>query len=433
MPETIPQKVFEKQKRGHSTDSASRASFAYLVTEAIIMVIFVVLFRLSFILCALVAQLMTCFRRDWINTNFTTVLIHNAPEEKLSCNDKVEVVTGLFIPDIVIILLAFWVYYGLKFGGRYCCGWKELKAVMRADTADSLNILVQAARDKLTKSHITITYTIIPVVYIILSLLVSVIYLIVFKLAYKNVVIQPPLGGITLGGDIKYGTIVLSFIGFIALDLLYLRVMLRYAYRCQLIIYCLKILKKKVKIHKKDQERRNNENQERQGDQEVEINVDEEVEINEVQNQHLKNDLVKDTEAIHTFIEDLNVSSGTTALLIILAGFQAVNCAINLLSACEISYGQAAAVSARLLLWGFLLVFPFRKAAGVNIVSKRLQDLGWDVKRKSVAHDGDSGPITLTANMFSISVNPWLPFLVTMVLLFTIMAGAKIKWYQLKM
>ena len=195
--------------------------------------------------------------------------------------------------------------------------------------------MVQAARDKLTKSHITITYTIIPVVYIILSLLVSVIYLIVFKLAYKNVVIQPPLGGITLGGDIKYGTIVLSFIGFIALDLLYLRVMLRYAYRCQLIIYC---LKKKVKIHKKDQERRNNENQERQGDQEVEINVDEEAEINEVQNQNLKNDLVKDTEAIHTFIEDLNVSSGTTVLLIILSGFQAVNCAINLLSACEISY-----------------------------------------------------------------------------------------------
>ena len=140
MPETIPQKAFEKQKRHPNTDSASGVSFTFLITEAVIMVIFVLLFRLSFILCALVAQLMTCFRRDWINTNFTTVSIHNAPEEKLSCNDKVEVVTGLFIPDIVIILLAFWVYYGLKFGGQYCCGWKELKAVMRADTADSLNI-----------------------------------------------------------------------------------------------------------------------------------------------------------------------------------------------------------------------------------------------------------------------------------------------------
>ena len=431
MPETIPrpaEKAFEKPKRRPSTDSASGGSIklTYLINKEVMKMIFVILLRLSFIMSGLVAQLMTCFRRDWINTNFTTVSIHNASEEKLSCNNKTEVVTGLFIPDVVIILLAFWVFYGLKFGGRYCCGWKELKAVMRADTADSLNILVQAARDKLKKSHITITYTIIPVVYIILSLLVSVIYLIIFKLAHKNVVIQPPLGGITLGGEVKYRAIIFSFLGFIPLDLLYLQVMLKYVYRCQLVIYCLEILENKVEVHKKDQERRNNENQERQGNQEIEINV-------KFQNQNLKNDLVKDTEAIFTYIEDLNASSATTALLIILAGFQAVNCAINLLSASEISYGQAAAVLVRLLLWGFLLVFPFRKAAGVNIVSKRLQDLGWDVKRNSVAHDGDSGPITLTANMFGISVNPWLPFLVTMALLFTLMAGAKIKWYELKM
>ena len=141
---------------------------------------------------------------------------------------------------------------------------------------------------------------------------------------------------------------------------------------------------------------------------------------------------MKKTETAYKFIKDLNASSSTIALLIIVAGFQAVNCAINLLCQ-EISYFQAAAVMARLLLWGFLLVSPFHKAAGINSVYKQLRDLGWDMKRRSLAHDGDTGSITLKARMFGISVNPWLPYLVTIVLLFTVMAGAKIKWYQLKM
>ena len=360
--------------------------------------------RLSFISIALFAQLMTCFRRDWITTNFTSVSFHNTSKDKLLCNDEVEVITGLLIPDIVVVLLAFWLYFCLKFGSKYyssckCCGCKELKTVMKADTAKSLNKLVTAAKDKLKNSYVIMTYTLMAIIYMILSLLVSGIYLYVFKLAYDDVVIQSPLSKHVLGGKEKYRTIWFSFMGFVAFDLLYLQVMLRYAYRCQLILYCLKIIKDGVK---KNQVIAN------------------------------KKDLKTKTKNAYTYIKELNTSSGTIALLIILAGFQGVNCGINLLQAHKTSYSKAAAVTARLVLWGFLFVFPFRKAAAVNTVSKRLEDLGWDVKIESCAHDGDSGSINLKANVFGIYVHPRLPFVVIILLLFTIMVGAKIKWYQLK-
>ena len=246
MPDKIPQESIPKPQKHPHTYSCSLVSFA----KAVGLFIFVIIFRLSFIIGAIFTQLMTCFRRDWISTNFTTDLNYT---KTLSCDDKVEVICGLLIPDTVIVFLAFWVYFGLKYGSQYCCGccgWKELNVVMRADTAEILNILVQAAKDKLKKSYVTITYTLIPMTYIILSLLVSVAYFYAFKLVNEDVNIQPPLGlGHTIGGHIKIIYISFSFLGFVFLDLLYLQVMLKYAYRCQLIIYYLKIIKQQVKVY----------------------------------------------------------------------------------------------------------------------------------------------------------------------------------------
>ena len=291
---------------------------------------------------------------------------------------------------------------------------------MRADTAEILNILVQAAKDKLKRSYVTITYTLIPMIYIILLLLVSVAYFYAFELVNEDVNIQPPLGlGHTIGGHIKIIYISFSFLGF------GLIVMLKYAYRCQLIIYYLKLIKKQVKVHV-DEQKQTSEDLKMQ-----EPHRYQETENSKKEPKVSKKELMKKTEAAYTFMKYLNASSSTIALLIILAGFQAVNCAINLLCQ-EISYPQAAAVMVRQLLWGFLLVFPFHKAAGINSVYKQLRDLGWDIKRQSLVHNGNTGPSTLKARMFGISINPWLPYLVTIALLFTIMAGAKIKWYQLK-
>ena len=239
MPNTIPKD--SKTPKGEAEEDF-RCSIEWLLLWPA-----VILFRLSFIIIAVVTQLMTCFRRDSISTNFT--MVQNTSLKKLTCNEKSEVICSLLIPDMVIVLLAFWVYFGLKFGSQYCrgCfGWKELNSVMKADTTGSLNTLVIAVRPKLIEKGITVIYTVIPFVYIILSQMVSGVYLEAFKLANENVIIQAPLGGPTLGKDLKDGIIALSFVGFIALDVLYLQVIMRYAYRCQMIIYYLQIIKQEV-------------------------------------------------------------------------------------------------------------------------------------------------------------------------------------------
>ena len=121
------------------------------------------------------------------------------------------------------------------------------------------------------------------------------------------------------------------------------------------------------------------------------------------------------TENAYTFIKQLNASSSTVGFIILIASYQAANCVVILLGN-DISYLQGAAILLRLVLWGILAVFPFHKAAGVNIASKRLRDLGWDMHRPSLACHDDSHKsndgllITLKARVFGISVNPWLPY-----------------------
>ena len=59
----------------------------------------------------------------------------------------------------------------------------------------------------------------------------SVLYLYAFQLVDEDVVIQPPLQNRdTLSGNLKSGMIALSFVGIMALHLLYIRVIMRYAF-----------------------------------------------------------------------------------------------------------------------------------------------------------------------------------------------------------
>ena len=404
MPDTIPEGDMPSSQKPYCKCRSS----ACLAVKIFLWCISI-LFRLSLIVSALFAQFVTCFRRDRISTNATVVTFNNASKIRLSCDEKAEIILSLLIPDILIVLLAVWVYFGLKFGINYCCeccGWEGLKVVMKADRAENLNELVQATREKLRTHYVTLPYILIPLIYIVLSQVVSGVYLYSFDLGYEQgVVIRAVKKAPTLSGDTKYGIFSLSFIGFIALDLLYLQVILRYAYRCQMVIYYLKIIEHDVEEYAKDTTKK-----------------------------QLKKETIEKTEKAYTFIKQLNASSGTIALLIVIAVFQAVNCAIIILYICnDTSYLQIIAVAARLLLWGFLAVFPFHKAAGVNIIEKQLCDLGWRMKKESLVDDGNSHHISLRARVFGKSVNPWLPYLIVVTLLFTVIVGAKIKWYEVKL
>ena len=319
----------------------------------------------------------------------------------LECNDKLEIICGLLIPDAVIILVAIWVYLGLKFGRHECtlCEWKELKAAMKADTAKRLNALVEDVKPKLQEKSIIAWYTVIPLMYIVLSQATSVMYLIAFQLTNKDVIIQPPLGEAKLAGDVKLGIIAVSFVGFISLDLLYLRVIMRYVYRCQMITYYLQIIKRKVK------DQLNNENNPEAGGNEDNQRAERHKEIME-----------KVTKA-QKYMKELNANSATTGFIILIAAFQVGNCVFMLLDK-ENTNLQATAVSLRLALWVFLALFPFQKAGGVNSTSKKL------------CKTGKGMDISLKAKMFGISVNPWLPYVMVNLVLLTLMVGSKYKWYE---
>jgi len=67
------------------------------------------------------------------------------------------------------------------------------------------------------------------------------------------------MGGVSLVGNVKTILIVSSFIGFI-FDLLYTQVTMKYAYRCQLNVYYLKIIKGDIDNYKNMNEGQANKN-----------------------------------------------------------------------------------------------------------------------------------------------------------------------------
>ena len=380
----------------------------------------IVLLRVLFIMGGTFVQLMTCFRRDRISIDLKRIA-NDTSEKLLRCDD--ELFSSLLIPDAVIVLVAIWVYFGLRLGrqcssGLWCslyCKWKELNTAMKADTAERLNKLVQAVKSELQKKSIILCYTAIPLFYIVLSQVTSGLYFHAFKLDNKDVVIQPPLGkDDQLAGDVKSIFILLAFAGFISLDLLYVGVIMRYAYRCQMIIYYLQIIKHN--ILKNDRKLRDNQ-------------------ADEKQKRKCHKEIMDEVMIAHKFLKELNANSATTGFIVIITAFQAANCALMLLDN-DITHLKAGAVTLRLALWGFLTMFPFQKAAGVNSASRKLHQTGFDMFRpppvfNTNPHSSNDGMvINLKATMFGISANPWLPYVVLNLLLLTLMIGSRYKWFE---
>ena len=397
---TVPRAIVPTENTGAP---ASRSDNGDEADKPLVCILFM-LYQLLGILLVVVGfifQLLTCFRRDRISTNLMPILNTTKNERQLSCNDRSEIICGVIIPNAVIVLLACWVYLGLKFGNNHCCkccGWKELFAVVRADSKNYLRKLVRVTK---RRKLVLIFYILISFFYLILSCGVGGIYLYVFQFTKEHVVIQPPfnltktVGADVLRGDVKYGFIAAAFIGSIAFDLLYIRVIMRYACRCQMIIYFLKSIGQDICKY--------------------------DIKVQQTINKGACN-----------FIKDLNASSATVGFIVIIAAYQAANCTVILFDD-DITYGQGGAVVLRLILWGFLAVFPFHKAGGVNIAAKKLHDTGWDMHRPhhNNLNGSDNGVrITIKARIFGITVNPWLPYVVVVILLITIMIGSKFKWYD---
>ena len=255
--DTIQTKRRTNDNTGEPKTASTEKSCSFL-TDKLILWLVIMTLRVSVITIGLAVQLMICFRRDRISTDLTP-MGPNSTRQLLRCTEKDEVICALLIPDLVIFLLAFWVYFALKFANQVChdCfGWMELRVVIKADTAENLNELVLAITKKKLGTSITTGYIFIALFFILLSQGTSVLYLYAFQLVDKDVVIQPPLQDKdTLSGDFKSGMIAVSFVGFIALDLLYIRVIMRYAIRCQMIIYYLQMIRSNITKFQKGEER----------------------------------------------------------------------------------------------------------------------------------------------------------------------------------
>lgn len=193
-------------------------------------------------------------------------------------------------------------------------------------------------------------------------------------------------------------------IGFIAFDLLYIQVITRYAYYCD---YVINHLETKIPTQ----------------------------EITEQQK--------PEVEKAFKILRRLNKSSTTiaTEIVIVIAGFTAISCIINLFSTtdCPVYSDssnqedhskinnkqniQVVAITLRLILWALLVVFPFYKAAKVN---EKFFDLTKD-GRPFVKY---SKYFSSAARLIGISVQPWIPKVAAFLLILAIMLGSNIKWYS---
>ena len=345
----------------------------------------------------------------------------------LKCDIKKNFITGFIFPDTIIALLALWIYLikpvaamiSLNCGVKRCkerCNpvidFLKIKKIYD-DSPDNKLIelieLVDVHTERRRKKFYctSLRYILIVIFYIGLSLSISGLYLYGFGINNeKDVIIQSPIKIEYLTNNRKVALIT-SFFGFFALDLLYMQVIMMYAYQCTLLVY---YLKSKLTD---------------------DCNTNS---INNDGNENHSKGYREDIENAFKLLKQLNASSATIEMVIIIAGFTAINCVINLFDTttdCHIhslrkmQTMQVVAVTLRAILWTFVVIFPFIKAAQVNKVARKLSF------KITLHHPKIKGAkyIASEIRLIGIRVRPWLPYVVIVVIIFVIMMGAKITSY----
>ena len=238
----------------------------------------------------------------------------------------------------------------------------------------------------------------ISIIYIILSILVDVLYLVVY---FKQKQFMWPAGW-EITGNLKITIITILLVGDAAIDLLYIQIILRYVLQCQLNIYYLQFIIAKVEEDQYSKQSKA---------------------IDDV------NDSLK-------FLKQLNRSSRITGLAIISALIQAINCAINLSNYMDNSAAktnqsleyEVVTLACRLFLWIFLTMVPFIQAARTNETIEALYDTGLAMVKSPVKFSGNTPvdnelikenaiKITLNAKLFNVIIPPGFTYLTIIVLL----------------
>ena len=263
-----------------------------------------------------------------------------------------------------------------------------------------------------------VLFLLIPIIYVIISQVANIINLFAFHFMDDDVIIHWP--GINISGSSKTILIILSFFGFIAIDILYTRLIMRYAFQCKMNIYFLEEIT--MKIGNLEVIRSSTEN-------------DRNIETYENQD-----DALKDIKRAQKFLRQLNQDSSVVGFIILIATLQATNSIINLSDEGN-TYFQTVALAVRLTHWVFLALFPIYEVAQTNSASKKLRDTGLAIYILPVQFDHNTdlqnamirehvSPVSLKAKLFGITVHPSYPYVILILILFTLVLGPRINWYE---
>ena len=357
-----------------------------------------------FAIMGALTQLLTCFSRQnpyahWMQDQSN--LNENNSYCKMVCNMDKNFVTGFLFPDAIIVLLSLWVYL-----------IEPVYTRIYKDKKTSLGILSDKSEGKIWETKIK-KYGRYSIIYIICSLILSTTCIFAFGFGRNDIVIQSSLSSSinSSNNGFKIPAIICSILGFIALDLLYIDVLMRYAYRCDLLIEYLESIKTKFS---QDQT------------SESTVGVTPGFFTGDQQNK------IKDASR---FLRELNDNALATGTVIVIAGFTAFSCVINLTNYTDCPRinkdWQAVVVTLRLVLWLCIVLYPFYKAAEVNETSREVSvELVVSSRDPQMVSKGVKY-ITSKARLIGISVQPWLPNALLLIIIFAMMLGSSIKYFHL--
>ena len=356
---------------------------------------------MMFIGIGAVAQFNTCFSRQnpyshWVEDEDERTLNENLsnrsdkPHCKLKCDINKDLITGYFLPHGIIVFLSLWMYL-LE---PIFCNLRDKRYI---------NTLIEKLSSNQVKNLRIYKYAGFSILYIFISLLLSISYLFAFGFIEEDVVIKTEIFSSEQStSSLKFSSIIFSLSGYVAFDLLYIQVILRYTYQCALLIEYLKSIESEF--------------------QTIAVTT-----LTGQQQGKLK--------SANTFLKQLSNNSFLTGIVIVIAGFTAFSCIINLMitrNCPQVNrFWQVLVVILRLILWLCIVLFPFYKTAEVNETSH-------EVYMNLVASNCDSTIVSKVkkciisqAKLISISIQSSHPNTLLLTILFTIMLGSGIKYINL--
>ena len=319
----------------------------------------------------------------------------------------------VFILDLITFVLLIWIIYSkiilckrTKTEDR-CTETQIINLETENPLEDPLIKLIKEVKGIQRDKSTSILFVIFPIVYIIISFLISAFYLVLY---FEHKQVMWP-GKWEVTGPLRIAVIIIILVTTTAVDLLYLQIIMRYVLRCQLNIYFLQLITGRVECKK-------------------------------YSNQDLA---IKDVEKAKKFLKQLNESSIITWLAIIYAVIQAINCAINLSDDTDDSDEktnsqlEVLALSCRLILWIFLIMVPFIQAARANRTLEALSDTGLVMIKPPALFEKNTpsqnrmikknlDKITLNVKLFNIIIQPWYIYLaiITILLLFALRSDSQL-------